>query len=129
MSRFIVFKDFSEGVLTEYITKIVSPAYNKFTWTEGASDTHLEKLARLKVLSLACTADHKEALDAARSKFNTWIETKQAISPNLRSLVYIYGIQNASESTWDNMLQIYMNETDASEKVKLMDGFDKCRQC
>ncbi|XP_028152016.2 glutamyl aminopeptidase isoform X2 [Diabrotica virgifera virgifera] len=106
----------------EYITKIVSPAYNKFTWTEDASDKHLEKLARLRVLSLACSADHKEALEEARSKFNTWIETKQPISPNLRSLVYVYGIKNASESDWDNMLQVYMNETDASEKVKLMDG-------
>ncbi|CAH1127177.1 unnamed protein product [Ceutorhynchus assimilis] len=106
-----------------YIRNIVSNAYQDFTWTEADNDSHLRRLTRIVVLSLACTVDHTECLSQAQEKFNTWInDTSEALSQDLRSIVYKYGMVNADEATWNKLLQVYLSETDASEKLKLING-------
>lgn len=106
-----------------YIRDIVSNAYSKFTWTEGPNDSHLTRLARVSVLSLACSSDHAECLSQAEEKFNTWITVStQPLSQDLRGIVYKYGMVNANEETWNKLLEVYLKETDATEKLKLLNG-------
>ncbi|XP_030767468.1 glutamyl aminopeptidase-like isoform X2 [Sitophilus oryzae] len=116
--------DSSQSTLfKDYIKQIVSNAYNNFTWVENDSDDHLSRLSRLVVLSLACVAEDSNCLNEAQSKFNSWIDdTSQTLSQDLRSIVYKYGMVNADESTWYKLLEIYEAESDANEKLKLING-------
>jgi hypothetical protein len=53
----------------------------------------------------------------------SWRESGATIEPNFRQLVYSYGMSKAGNSeTWNWMLDLYKNETNAQEKTKLMKG-------
>ncbi|XP_076253121.1 glutamyl aminopeptidase-like isoform X3 [Rhynchophorus ferrugineus] len=106
-----------------YVKLIVGNAYNNFTWTENPDDDQLTRLTRVVVLNLACAVEDQNCLNEAEQKFNSWInDTTQPLSQDLRSLVYKYGMVNADEETWNKLLEVYKAETDASEKVKLVNG-------
>ncbi|KAJ8915223.1 hypothetical protein NQ315_015446 [Exocentrus adspersus] len=108
--------------LKAHIRNLVNTAYENLTWTESEGDSHLRRLARIEVVSLACAVGHVNCLQEAQSKFDTWIQNGTSLSQDLRSLIYIYGMKNASEQTWDALLEVYKTETDASEKLKLING-------
>lgn len=77
----------------------------------------------MTVLSLACSVDLQDCLDEAKSRFDNWIEsTDEELSQNLRSLIYKYGMFNANTETWEKMFQRFASESDANEKLKLMNG-------
>ncbi|CAG9864092.1 unnamed protein product [Phyllotreta striolata] len=111
-----------ESSFKRYIINITTPAYNRYTWNESESDTHLQRLARITVLSMACAAGHEACLAEARDKFDDWLKTGRAISPDLRGLVYSYGMKKANEDAWNKLLEMFKAETDASEKLKLVNG-------
>ncbi|XP_019765987.2 glutamyl aminopeptidase isoform X2 [Dendroctonus ponderosae] len=107
----------------KYIRSVVSNAYGNFTWNEGADDGHLKRLTRIVVLTLACTAEHPDCLSQVQEKFNEWINNAaQPLSQDLRGIVYKYGMVKAEESTWNKLLAVYQAETDATEKLKLING-------
>lgn len=122
LSRLRNTKSEQESSFKDYLIELVTPAYNEFNWTENADDSHLKRLTRTVVISLACKADYAKCLEQAESKFNTWIKDKQVLSPDLRSFVYVYGAKKASVETWNALLEIYQDETDASEQLKIMAG-------
>ncbi|CAG9823832.1 unnamed protein product [Phaedon cochleariae] len=111
-----------EEKFKDYVGKICTPAYKNFTWSENENDSHLRRLARIEVLNLACAADHENCLTEAQNQFNNWISTKGQLSQDLRGLVYNYGMKKANESVWNELLEIYKQESDANEKLKLMRG-------
>lgn len=49
------------------------------------------RLTRVDILNLACEVGHTDCLAEAQSRFNNWIQTKEALSQDLRSLIYKYG--------------------------------------
>ncbi|KAL1492044.1 hypothetical protein ABEB36_012545 [Hypothenemus hampei] len=106
-----------------YVKNIVTNAYSNFTWNESSDDSHLRRLTRVVVLTLACVVDHEDCINQAQEKFNNWIvNTEEALSQDLRSIAYKYGMVNANESTWYKLLEVYEAETDANEKLKLING-------
>ncbi|KAG5887715.1 hypothetical protein JTB14_020018 [Gonioctena quinquepunctata] len=111
-----------EAALKKYIRDICTPAYENFTWAEETDDSHLRRLARINVIDLACAVGHENCLNEAQNQFNNWINTKQPLSQDLRRLVYHYGIMKANESSWKSLLEVYKNENDAGEKMKLVNG-------
>lgn len=80
---------------------------------------------RTTILGLACSLDMAECLKEAGSRFDDWLVSPQTKipSPDLRNLVYYYGMANVgNEAKWNQMWTIYKQETDAQEKAKLMYG-------
>ncbi|CAH1108047.1 unnamed protein product [Psylliodes chrysocephalus] len=111
-----------EAAFKKYVIDIVSPAYNNFSWNETVDYSHLDRLARIEIFYLACLVDHEACLSEAQSYFNRWLKTRQPITPDLRRIIYSNGMKKANKTTWDALLEIYKNETDASERLKLMKG-------
>lgn len=81
---------------------------------------------RVSVLSAACSLGVPDCLNEAAERFTTWISNptdENRPAPDLREVVYFYGMQQTgSESNWEQLLELYKSESDASEKVKLMYG-------
>ncbi|XP_060524768.1 aminopeptidase A isoform X2 [Cylas formicarius] len=112
-----------EASFKNYVKGIVSNAYNNFTWDESYEDGHVTRLTRVVVLTLACAVEHEECVAQAERKFNDWIANpSQGLSQDLRGIVYKYGMLNADETTWGRLLDVYVAETDATEKLKLVNG-------
>lgn len=76
---------------------------------------------RATVLSLACHFGQMDCLEKADELFNEWLkDPTQRPHPDIRTLVYNYGVRMMRNvQNWDIVWKLYLNETDAQEKVKL----------
>jgi glutamyl aminopeptidase len=53
-------------------------------------------------------------------RFKVWLNNGELPHPDLRSLIYYHGMRSAgNKESWNKVLEIFLNEQDASEKVKL----------
>lgn len=67
--------------------------------------------------------DLEDCLTEAKARFETWINNDtEVLSPNLRTIIYKYGMRSASAEIWEKMFTRFEKETDANEKLKLMSG-------
>ncbi|XP_050744759.1 glutamyl aminopeptidase isoform X1 [Drosophila biarmipes] len=107
---------------TTYARKLLEPIVESVTFTVGTN--HLENRLRIKVLGSACSLGHESSLQQAVTLFNQWLASPESRpSPDIRDVVYYYGLQQVNtEDAWDKMWKLYLEETDAQEKVKLMNG-------
>lgn len=92
------------------------------TWSAGASDSHLRRRLRTLVLELACSLDDKQALSQANSLFTSWLNGGDKPDPDIRSVVYRYGLGNSeSEELWNVLFESkFKKETNTQERLKLM---------
>ncbi|KAH8312019.1 hypothetical protein KR044_009051, partial [Drosophila immigrans] len=108
-----------------YARELFSNVYADVGWTVDA-DNHLRNRLRVSVLNAACAFGLPDCLSQAAQRFSTWLQNPTAANrpaPDLREVVYYYGMQQtSSESNWEKLLEIFKAETDASEKLKLMQG-------
>ena len=103
----------------EFVVKLVAKHYHRVGWeVEG---THVEKLLRVTILSLACNNGLDLCRQEAAKLFSSWISDQNFyLHPDIRSLVYMYGMKSSSD--WDTTLQRYKQEINAQEKDKLLRG-------
>ena len=111
-----------------YVVDLVSPHYDQLGWRDDGS--HVERMNRYNILGLACKYGHTGCRQEAGRLFQRWVDTPgDYIAPNLRSLVYKYGMLSVGgASTWDLMLERYLKETNAQEKRKLLYGLAQIRE-
>ncbi|XP_033233199.1 glutamyl aminopeptidase isoform X2 [Drosophila pseudoobscura] len=107
---------------TTYARKLLTPIVETVTFTVGTD--HLENRLRIKVLSSACGVGHESSLQQAVTLFNQWLATPETRpSPDIRDVVYYYGLQQVNtEAAWDQVWKLYLAETDAQEKLRLMNA-------
>ncbi|XP_032593665.1 glutamyl aminopeptidase isoform X2 [Drosophila grimshawi] len=112
-----LYKDF-----TQYARKLLSPIVERLTFDVGTD--HLENSLRIKVLNSACSVGHESSLKQAATLFNQWLANPSTRpSADVRDVVYYYGMQEVNtEAAWDSVWQWYLGETDAQEKLKLMNA-------
>ncbi|XP_017845078.2 LOW QUALITY PROTEIN: glutamyl aminopeptidase [Drosophila busckii] len=108
-----------------YARSLLTNVYKNVGWTVDANN-HLKNRLRVSVLNAACSLGVGDCLKEAAERFNKWIANPSAATrpaPDLREIVYHYGMQQANtEASWEKLLAIYQEETDPSEKVKIMFG-------
>lgn len=77
---------------------------------------------RVTVLGFACAVGYAPCLKEAGDQFNKWLANSTVRpTPDLRGTVYYYGmLANGNEQNWNAVWDLFLKETDASEKVKLM---------
>jgi len=75
-------------------------------------------------LSAACSLGLESCLTEAGEQFNAWLaKPEDRPKADVRETVYYYGIQSVgSQEDWDAVWELFVNESDASEKSKLMYG-------
>ncbi|XP_012939882.1 aminopeptidase N [Aplysia californica] len=90
----------------------------------GLNDTgagHTESNTRSLVARQACKFGVTECLEAASGQFKQWITSRvNRIEPSLKPTVYCYGVKNGGWEEWKFVLDVYQNETDASEHDRLL---------
>ncbi|XP_049276571.1 glutamyl aminopeptidase isoform X1 [Anopheles funestus] len=107
--------------ITRYTRTLVSEVVQSVGWDVPENGEHMKNLLRTTILDLACSFGHSECLAEANQRFLGWLNNGDTIHPDLRSVVYTYGIQsNVSVDEWDKVLDRFRDENDANEKTKLM---------
>lgn len=95
--------------------------YAELGWQDVGDEK--TKLLRTDVINLMCSSGDDECLSTAAQKFTAWKDESVPIPPNIKSIVYNYGMQSLdSADVWNWMLQRYKDEVDAREKLRLMKG-------
>lgn len=81
-------------------------------------------LLRVSILKASCAFGHPHALEEAHKRFVEWLKnTEERPHPDIRNAVYYYGMQiGGTEQIWQQVWELFVNEQDAQEKVKLMEA-------
>ena len=113
--------------LNNFLAKLIQPIYNEIGWKEGTgseADNYTTAQLRPLILGMACNVGNKHCLSMAGQKFLAWKENGTQISPDLRPVVYKYGMKSVGgdQETWDWLFERYRSETNAQEKAKLLSG-------
>jgi hypothetical protein len=92
--------------------------------------THDEIYIRNIVLGKSCYIGNQHCLDEASKLFAKWKQDPEnsLVPPDLRNLVYFYGILNGGVEEWDFMWDQFMKTQVASEKYKLLYGLSAARE-
>ena len=74
------------------------------------------------MLSFACSLKHEKCLARSKEEFLKWLDNPAVRPhPDIRTVVYNYGMEVAgNETTWQQVWELFLQELDAQEKVKLM---------
>ncbi|XP_072351999.1 glutamyl aminopeptidase [Scyliorhinus torazame] len=103
-----------------YWKKQIQPIAQMLGWKDDGP--HLNRLLREVALGLACRMGDENALTNASELFKGWINGKN-VEPNMRLIVYRYGMQRSrNQSSWEFMLKKYQETPLAQEKDKLLYG-------
>ncbi|GAB0087436.1 Aminopeptidase [Sergentomyia squamirostris] len=110
-------------LIEKYVLQLVEKAYQSIGWSAGGDD-HLKNRLRGRILDLACSMGHQDCLKIAGQEFNKWLENpSNRPHPDLRSVTYEHGmVAVGDKDKWEQVWNIYLAETDAQEKSKLMNA-------
>lgn len=82
---------------------------------------YIFSLLRVQILSFACRVGNSDCLSVASEQFNSWLNNAARPPPDLRSVIYTFGMRvNGNESNWNKVWNLYVAESDAQEKAKLL---------
>lgn len=113
-----------------FASQLVETVYESVTYTvydtvdeDDMSSTHIDNRIRPTVIELACAMGSSECLQRAGELFKEWLSEKKPQHPDIRELVYYYGMRyHSDEDDWHVMFERFKEETDPSEKNKIMTG-------
>ncbi|XP_048514932.1 aminopeptidase N-like [Athalia rosae] len=93
-------------------------------WVADPDDDHVTRIHRSQIFDFACLIDKPGARDAAHRLFTKWIEDPRlyAVDPDLKAVVYCWGVRNATEETWDVMWNRFLAADLATEVDVLLRG-------
>jgi len=116
----------SYAKLKKYVQSLMTDVCKKVTMTVSDEDSHVQRLLRPTVVGLACHVGVPECISEVVAIFKKWIANPSSVAkphPDLRSIVYSYGMRLAGgEKEWNTMWKLYQEESDAQEKMKLLQG-------
>ncbi|EDV93149.1 GH18428 [Drosophila grimshawi] len=112
----------------KYATALIEPIYTSLTWTVG--EDHLDNRLRVTALGAACSLGLDACLTEGGQQFKIWLATPdKRPSPDVRETVYYYGMQSVgNQEIWEAVWELFISETDASEKSKLMYGLSAIQE-
>ncbi|XP_063963335.1 aminopeptidase N-like [Lytechinus pictus] len=119
------------GPLERYMRDKVQALYDSLGWTDDPeNDLHLDQFNRENAIATSCRYRNQDCLDTASALFSQYMTDDannvdnepdyiiNPISPNLKSVVYRYGIQEGGQVEWEFGWRKYQETTDPSEKIK-----------
>lgn len=114
----------SFSLFRNFILEKARPVLAQIGWEDmGDTENHLRKLMRVNLISLACGMGDQDCLNNATDRFRKWLDKGESVTPNIRSIVYKYGMMSGgTPEDWDKMWNKYKVETIPQEQIKLLYG-------
>ena len=113
--------------LNDYLASLVQEPYEELGWDIDPSDPVERLMLRSFVLRKMCTFG--TASKMAGDLLLNWKNNDVEIHPDLRDIVYAYGMKDVGNlEIWQWMLNKYVTESNAQEKLKLLRGLTSIGQ-
>ncbi|EDV25745.1 uncharacterized protein TRIADDRAFT_35766 [Trichoplax adhaerens] len=112
----------SYGSFQKYYLQQLKPLLDTIRFEDVGS--HTQKLLRTRVMSIGCGLGYKPCLDNATRMFQAFKSNSaaNAVPPNLKAVVYRYGIASGDVSDWDFLYEYFYKTNVASEKRTILDA-------
>lgn len=120
----------SSSKFKQYVRDLVSSIYEQVGWTVDSNEDRIHLKLRTTILGLACSVEHGKCLEDAGKLFKNWTENPKDVRPHpdIRSLVYYYGMHHVGdEASWNIVFKKFVAESDAAEKLMLLRGLTAIR--
>lgn len=110
----------AEDLLKTYVQSLLRDALDDLSFED--TGTHLERLRRAVLYSIACKFGDAHCLKSASDALAEWLRGKP-VEPNFKNIVYYYGMrQIGNETTWQRLFDSYVAEAIQAERTKMMIG-------
>ena len=108
--------------LVSYLSDLLKKPYEELGWSFQSQDSLEQIKLRTLILKKMCTYGSDASAKAGEMLLD-WKNTGNKIDPNLREIVYRFGMKKVGDmGVWKWMLEKYRNESNAQEKQKLLLG-------
>ncbi|XP_050428008.1 glutamyl aminopeptidase-like isoform X3 [Adelges cooleyi] len=105
--------------LDKYIQNLLVSLKQDF-WNDSNDRNFLERKIRGVILNLGCLVGLPSYQVKALELFKKYLTDKVKPDPDIRSVVYYYGMASGNVDEWNQLWKMYLNENEPQEKVKLM---------
>ncbi|KAL1452107.1 hypothetical protein WDU94_006416 [Cyamophila willieti] len=102
---------------------ILKHAGQSLGWEPKPDESHLNTLLRSLIISRLGVYGDADTLAVARTKFEAHVKGTAILSADLRSPVYRAAIAGGSETTYQQLLQLYQNSDLHEEKDRITRSF------
>ncbi|GLG93871.1 Aminopeptidase N [Gryllus bimaculatus] len=107
-------------VFKGYVLRLIDKLYEHYQFS--VPDRHDEKLLLNKLATWACRLDNKKCNEAAESALKAYVDDNVPVAPDLRSVVYCYGVRALSGRYWEAMWDKYRTSQDDVERGLIVAG-------
>lgn len=91
-------------------------------WDPKADETHEDKLLRTLILDLLGEFGDKATVTEAEKRLKAHLNGSAPLAADLRAVVYAIGMENADSKLYNELLEVYHNETLQEEKERILFG-------
>lgn len=109
-----------------FIRDLVSPVFRRTGIEQSGS--HTQRMLRNIIVKIACISADRECLTNVTRTFRSWLKDGQYVSPDIRGIVYKYGMQEIGhEKEWNVLWHNYLTSKIPQEKNTLLIGLTQAR--
>ncbi|XP_035744089.1 uncharacterized protein LOC118451536 [Vespa mandarinia] len=100
-------------LIQPYILNLMNKVIDSVGFDINPDDDYITQLTKIDIRKWACHFDHIGCIIKANAELIAHLESSNESDYPLylKEWVYCYGMNNANESTWNKLLDIYMNDT------------------
>lgn len=103
--------------------ELLGAAYEKLGTSESESDTHLDVLNRINVLTWLCRYGHSGCREAAHEQLHQWKNGEiEIITPNLQSVYFCGASYEADLDHWDFFYKQLETQQESTLRSRLING-------
>lgn len=102
---------------------LLEASYKKLGTAEESSDSHLDILSRINVLTWLCRYGHAGCRYAAYEQLHQWKSGAiEIIPPNLQSVYFCGASSDADFEHWDFLYQQLEKQEDSALRTRIING-------
>ena len=109
----------------KFALNIFEPLAETVGWESRPDEGHLDALLRTTVLMEAGSYGSDPILLGAKSRFDQYVDNKNSVHPDIRSVVFGLAAHLGDRSTYDTMWDLYNKATLQEEKVRFLASLGK----
>ncbi|KAM7364532.1 uncharacterized protein ACRADG_000990 [Cochliomyia hominivorax] len=103
----------------DYLYEILEKVYRKLGF-ENPNDTVLDVYNRNNVIQWLCKCHHKDCNEQAQKIFRQHLSANTKPTPDFRETLYCGAVRNDRSDIYEQLREMYLNETFAPEKEKIL---------
>ncbi|XP_050532031.1 glutamyl aminopeptidase-like isoform X2 [Daktulosphaira vitifoliae] len=105
--------------LDKYIQNLIGQLSQDF-WIDSNDRNFLQRKIRGVILNLGCLVGLPSFQAKALELFKKYLKDKIKPDPDVRRIVYYYGMASGSVDEWNQLWKLFLSEHEPQERIKLM---------